>query len=320
MEKIDVVIPWVDGNDPVLRQKHIDYGDPKALKFSDVGGETRFASIGEIFWCIASINRNMPWINKIWIITDNQDPHLESFLKENFPKGYIPYEIVDHTTIFRGYEQYLPVFNSNSIETLIYNIPELSDKYLLFNDDFLVIQPVTPEDFFVGDKYICYGDKFSIAWERVMYSLKPKKNGHKPFSFKKSMLNAADIVGSKGYFYYLRHTPRSQDKRFFQEFYSKHPEYVIQNIKDRFRSIDQYEVQELFYLAMKKEGRCIGFPTKKVAFYVEPKGAPGYYDSKLDKLEAGNYKFCCFNSADQATEKERERVYAWVKKVLDIKF
>ena len=318
MEKIDAVIPWVDGNDPVLRQKHLDYGDPKALEFSDVGGETRFASVGEIFWCVSSINRNMPWINKIWIVTDNQDPCLESFLEKNFPEGFIPYEIVDHKTIFKGYEEYLPVFNSNSIESLVWAVPGLSDRFILFNDDFLVIRKSFPEDFFVGDKYVCYGDRFSIPWERILYSLKPRRNGHKPVSFKKSMLNAADLIQARGYFYYLRHTPRALDKRFFSEYYSDHPDHLLLNIKDRFRSVRQYESQELFYLAMRKQGRCICVPPSEVAFYVEPKRGDGYYDSKLDRLEKGDFKFCCFNSIDQAADRERERVISWVSKILDV--
>ena len=116
--QIDAVLLWVDGNDPVLTAKRSKYAPADALKMSDVAGATRYANVGEIFWCIASLNRFASFLHKIYIITDGQDPHLDPFLEKNFPSGHIPYEIVDHKTIFKGYEEYLPVFNSTSIETM----------------------------------------------------------------------------------------------------------------------------------------------------------------------------------------------------------
>ena len=141
-EVIDIVIPWVDGDDPVLAAKRRQYLTGKREdKHADVAAATRYCDLGVIFWCIDSINIFAPFIRKIFIVTDGQDPHLEEHLTARFPKGHIPVEIVDHSVIFKGYEKYLPTFNSRSIEALIWRIPGLSEHFLLMNDDFFLAGP-----------------------------------------------------------------------------------------------------------------------------------------------------------------------------------
>ena len=107
-QPIDIVITWVDGQDQKLAEKRKQYALSDELEHDDVGGITRYASIGEINWCLASINRFAPWVHKIFIVTDNQNPNVIPFLEANFPEGYIPVEIVDHKDIFKGYERFLP--------------------------------------------------------------------------------------------------------------------------------------------------------------------------------------------------------------------
>ena len=78
---IDIVIPWVDGDDPVLAAKRRQYLTGKREdKHADVAAATRYCDLGEIFWCIDSINIFAPFIRKIFIVTDGQDPHLEEHL------------------------------------------------------------------------------------------------------------------------------------------------------------------------------------------------------------------------------------------------
>ena len=113
---VDIVISWVDGNDPVHKRKREAFTkDVEFASCQDVGGSTRFADIGEIRYCIASINRNLDFVRKIFIITDGQDPDLGSFLSRNFKGETIPIEIVDHKTIFRGYEEFLRFKDKGSL-------------------------------------------------------------------------------------------------------------------------------------------------------------------------------------------------------------
>ena len=146
----DVVIAWVDGDDPAHKRKKTQYLTGKnETKFDDVAGAMRYRSTGEIYYCVASVLRYAPWVRKIYIVTDNQNPHVDEFVAHNFPDNTIPIELVDHKVLFRGYEQYLPTFNSLAISTMLWRIPGISDSFLYFNDDVFPLQPCKPTDFFV---------------------------------------------------------------------------------------------------------------------------------------------------------------------------
>jgi len=317
--KIDVVIPWVGGNDPVLNEKRSRYTDAAIVSHVDEASPTRFANLGEIFWCVASLNRNASFINKIYIVSDGQDPHLEPFLQKYFPGGHIPVEVVDHRTIFRGYEEYLPVFNSVSIETMLWRIPGLSEHYLLMNDDFIIAKPVTEADFYTADgKVICYGDWFSLPWGKLLRFLKPRPGGHQVATFKNMLINAADIVGGTRRFHYLRHTPRPLLRSFYEDYFGKHPELIVRNVSHRFRHINQFSEQELLYLTLEKEGRCQQTPTASCAFYLMPKHEGDYVARKLDAFRKGDFKFCCLNSLDMASDQDRKLIVDWAEELLGV--
>ena len=295
-------------------------GDAKALARQDVGGDIRFSSIGEIYWCVASLNRYAPFLHKIYLVTDGQDPHLGPYLDKLFPEGSIPIEVVDHSVLFAGYEEYLPVFNSRAIETMLHRIPGLAEHYVLLNDDFLLTAPVQPTDFFTADgKPVLYANRFSTTWARFLYGLKPVRDGRPKATFKRSLLRAVERVGHCPTFFYLTHTPRALTKSFFQEYYTAHPDAIEQNIRHRFRDAAQYNPQELYYLTEARRGAIKRIPNGKKNFYLMPKGDEAYTRRKLERLEHGDYLFCCFNSLEQGSEQERQLIVDWVKSHLALR-
>ena len=318
--KIDAVITWVDGNDPAHRAKRNKYASADMLISDDVAGDTRFVEVGEIAWCVASINRFAPWVNKIYIVTDAQDPKLEPFMKSNFPQGYIPMEIVDHKVIYSGYEQYLPTFNACSIESMTWRIPGLSDRFLSFNDDMMLCAPVSPEDFFTeDDKSICYAGKANLPFTVLTRKLKPVRNGHKKVTFKGALANAALLAGNRWSFLRINHTPRALRRDFYEAYFTEHPDALIRNVQYRFRDSDMYVPELLQYSLLQIRDKCEVRPVKGNLFYVQPNGKDGYIQSKLKTLASGNYKFCCFNSIDKAAQEELMAVKQWVMTTLDIK-
>ena len=174
INEIDVVIAWVDGNDPAHKRKINPFLPSDKQRSDDVDGKTRYRSEGEIFYSVASVLRFAPFVRKIFIVTDEQNPHLDGFLQKNFPDNHIPIEIIDHKIIFRGYEQYLPVFNSRAVETCIYRIPDLSENYVYFNDDFFLTRPLKETDWFVDDKTVAYGYWRNLLLQRVVCRLCPR--------------------------------------------------------------------------------------------------------------------------------------------------
>ncbi len=315
---IDAVITWVDGNDPVLTSKRQQYGTKQQFSQVDIAGTTRYANVGEIFWCVASINRFAPWIRKIFIITDGQNPHLEPLLEKHFPAGFIPIEIVDHKVIFEGYEQYLPTFNSISIETMMWRIPDLSEKFIYLNDDFMLISPVEPSDFFQEDKVIAHITPRLMFGTWLQHFLRPKDKGRERMSFKWTMYLAAKLHGVRRY-YRLYHTPHGLLKSTFAQCYEEHPDWLLLNIAHRFRDITQYSVVELVYIALLKQNRLtILNPHKNYMYYLEPKNKYKYVARKMSKLMKGQYTCCCFNSLDQASAEDKKLIVDWIESRLGL--
>ncbi|MBO7231344.1 MAG: Stealth CR1 domain-containing protein [Bacteroidaceae bacterium] len=318
---IDAVITWVDGEDPKHKAKRMEYGNDNMFKAEDIAGDTRFTSIGEIFYCVASLNRYAPWLNKIYIVTDEQNPMLDDFIVKHFPDKHIPIEIVDHKTIFKGYEEHLPTFNSISIESMTWRIPGLCEHYIEFNDDLILAAPVTPEDFFTPDgKVICYGKKSNSFLVKLSRMIKYRKDGSKKVTFKETMLNAASLLGKHRYFIKLYHTPKGLLKSFYEKFFAGHPEQLTENIKHRFRHYSQYNPQEVQVLQLYREGLCELRDVNKNLIYLKPKNNFEYTKKKLARFSAApECKFGCFNSIDQTEEQERNLIIEWIEKRIGLK-
>lgn len=132
---IDLVIPWVNGEDPQWQQKAAPY-----LSVKDFNGE-RFRDWGTLKYLFRSIDQYLPWINQIFLVTDNQTP---DWLDIN--NAHV--QVIDHHEIIE--KQFLPTFNSNAILMNIYKIPGLSEHFMVIEDDMLFTRPSRPEDFFVS--------------------------------------------------------------------------------------------------------------------------------------------------------------------------
>ena len=317
---IDAVITWVDGNDERHRAKRMKYGNETIFNAEDIAGNSRFASLGEIFYCVASLNRFAPWLNKIYLVTDEQDPHIDELIEKHFPDGHIPMEIVDHKTIFRGYEEYLPTFNSISIESMTWRIPGLSEHYIEFNDDFILAAPVTPEDFFTSDeKVVCYGKKNCYFLTKLSRMIKYRKDGGKKVTFKETMLNAATLLGIYSSFIKFNHIPRALLKSKYKQYFNEHPEHLKKNISHRFRNHTQYNPQELFYLLMDKEKRCELRSANKNLLYLKPKNLE-YIQKKLNRFtQRPTVKFGCFNAIDLACDEGQRIIIQWIEERIVLK-
>ena len=139
---IDLVYLWVDGNDPAWRAKREKYMGGNTAQSRQTTTEARWRNNDELRYSLRSVEMYAPWINHIFIVTDNQRPE---WLNVDNPKV----TIIDHTQIFPA--EALPTYNSVAIESRIHKIPGLSEHFLLANDDTLFSAPVTPDIFFTDD-------------------------------------------------------------------------------------------------------------------------------------------------------------------------
>ena len=306
---IDAVLPWVDGGDPVLAARRAQYSGAGELANDELGGPARYVSSGEIRWTVASMLRYAPFLRKIFIVTDGQDPDLGGMLREHFPDRVDDVVIVDHSVIFRGREASLPTFNSNSIDTLIWNIPDLSEHFLYSNDDTMLIRPVTVEDFFPDGKVTCYAHKYPAALARLSRLLRPKHAGFKVF-----ILRSLELMGGRGHILYLGHTPCAMLKSWFERWSEERPDMVECNLRHKFRDMEQFEVQEAFYLDMERRGRLFLVSDLEAGLVLRRhvKGDE-YVEKKLALFSADKTrKFVCFNAVDNLSPASQARVAAWL--------
>ncbi len=134
-EKIDFVILWVDETDPNWLE------DKKKFvpSIQDDVSETRYRNWDNLQYFFRGVEAFAPWVNNIFFITCG---HIPSWLNTDHPK----LKIVNHKDYMPS--DCLPTFNSNPIELMLNRITELSEKFVLFNDDMFLIKKAEPTDFF----------------------------------------------------------------------------------------------------------------------------------------------------------------------------
>ncbi len=247
---VDAVITWVDGNDKVWQNTINKYKKPK-IDFNKKEESVRYNSIGEIDITIQSIIKFAPFIKNIYLVTDNQKPKSFDRFKHLVKTKNINLELVDHTVIFKDYEAYLPCFNSCSIGSLLYRIPNLSEHFIIFNDDTFLMRTTKVTDFFIngypiirGKRARFYEDrKLRLGLHKIIRLFGRKKEENK-LGFKKFQQTSAKLAGAKSYIRRF-HTPVSVRKSTLNNFFKGKEELLKNNIKHKFRNKSQFIISSL---------------------------------------------------------------------------
>ncbi len=138
MSDIDVVITWLDNQDPEWQRSFKKAKAKKDIFFTK--DNCRFEDLGTLKYIFRGIEKYMPWVRNVHLVTCGQHPKC---LKKKHPK----LRIVNHKNIFL-YKEALPTFNSSAIEMNFHRIPDLSEKFIYFNDDMFVLKKLHPDYFF----------------------------------------------------------------------------------------------------------------------------------------------------------------------------
>ncbi|HFI0914579.1 TPA: Stealth CR1 domain-containing protein [Streptococcus suis] len=139
MSKIDFVIMWVDGNDLEWQKEKARY----SVHDNADASIYRYRDFGLLRYWFRGVEKFAPWVNKIYFVTWG---HVPEWLDLSNPK----LKIVRHSDYIP--KEYLPTFSANTIENNLHRINGLSEKFVLLNDDFYLINYVTEDDFFKNGK------------------------------------------------------------------------------------------------------------------------------------------------------------------------
>ena len=129
---MDVVITYVDGNDPVWKKDYEKYTNVPVM-------QKRFRDWGTLKYLLRGIEVNMPFVRNVYLVVSHPSQVPEWADKENL-------RIVLHSDIIP--QEFLPTFNCNPIEMHLHRIPGLDEQFMYFNDDMFPVGKCSPEDFY----------------------------------------------------------------------------------------------------------------------------------------------------------------------------
>ncbi|SDS17568.1 Stealth CR1 domain-containing protein [Christiangramia echinicola] len=317
---VDAVITWVDGNDENWQEKINTYSESK-INFSSKKHLKRYNSIGEIEIAIRSIIKFAPFIRNIFLVTDDQSPESFDSLRLLAEKKGMNLILVDHKVIFKGFEEYLPTFNSCSIISMLFKIPDLSEHFIIFNDDTFIMKEVSVDDFFINGEPIIRGE-----WQEFNENKTLRKSYHEvlsfldisvkkdKISFKKLQQNSAKLAGMEKYVRRF-HTPVSVRKSTLTNFF-ENDSLLRENIRHRFRNQDQFLLSSLSeHLEIKNE-------TYHYRNYSQLTYFRSYKNLSSTRLKLKwfekNYRklFLTFQTLDMADDRILDYILGWIEKRL----
>ncbi|TVR17290.1 MAG: hypothetical protein EA391_05310 [Balneolaceae bacterium] len=324
-QHIDAVITWVDGNDQQhyeKRRKIVD--ENKEIKESVLPtgkDNTRFVDNGELKYCLQSIRKFAPWIRTIHLVTDNQRP---DFLTEQYQKEN-GIEFLNHQDIFSSYEWALPTFNSRTIETALWRIPDLSNHFIYFNDDFILTSSVKPEHFFPDGKVLLRG-----KWNTIKNygSVRLKINdiisilSKKILGITRSMhllqqIKSAQLAGFRNKYYRSPHVPHPIIKSSLAKFFSKNQESFQTNIQYKFRNVEQFSAIFLAHHIEISKGNTV---LKKPDDFLILNGEMDLSFTlipKLKKVKNGDAKFICLQGFEKYSRSNQKKIVEVLEDILE---
>lgn len=308
--KIDFVIPWVDGNDPEwIQDRNLFCGNKEF-------DESRYRDWGTLPYWFRSVEAYAPWVNKIYFITYG---HIPEWLNRSHPK----LKIISHKDYIP--EEYLPTFNSNTIELNLHRIEGLSEHFVYFNDDTFLNAPVLPEDFFqnglpcncaVLEPFVSVGTE--DPYPHILLNDMSFLNRHfvkhaviKKYFFKwyhpvygKYILKNIYFAPGK-YFSGLRnlHIPSSMTKSTYRKVWNMDPELLHNTCKHKFRREQDVNQNIMSYYDI-----CSGSFAPRSAEFGKCYGIGQNNKQLFSDLKREKHKLICINDhpfvADSQSEKE----------------
>jgi Stealth protein CR2, conserved region 2/Stealth protein CR1, conserved region 1 len=296
-DAVDVVIAWVDGGDPKHRAKRRRYladpgGDAKPERVAN--DERRFSDNDEIRFCLRSIHNYAPWVRRIWLVTDDQVPAAINPIRAE----QCNIRIVDHREIFRGYEQLLPTFNSYSIESMLWRIEGLADRFLYFNDDMMLVGPAEPTDFFSHEGRVKLRGRWT-NWQKQL------QRGN-AFHSTNKLLGAQMLGYTPEHFFSSNHAVYPLLRPVMEELFEEFQPAFLANAGYRFRNRKQFwPIAAHDHLLLKSDRARVLKPSQTAHFSVRycETASPEALEARLQELADGRLRIACINYLEAVVDK-----------------
>lgn len=176
---VDIVVSYLNGRDKKW-QEDFNYWKEKEIKEGKTK-ETNRQAFGEErtrewdvfkYW-FRGIEKNCKWINKVFLLVQNEN-HIPKWLNTDNPR----LRIVFHDEYVP--QDLLPTFNSCIIGMYVGNIKDLSENFIMSDDDFYFLNPISEDRFFKYNKpvhqnnvvkYEYFGGDLLTGTDNVFYRI-----------------------------------------------------------------------------------------------------------------------------------------------------
>ena len=301
---IDIVITWVDGNDPAWLNERNKYVFLDELKDKSTAGTERFEDTNLLQYVFRGIEKYMPWVRKIHFVTWG---HLPKWLNTNNPKIHI----VNHKDFIP--KEFLPTFNSATINLNLHRIPDLADKFIYFNDDMFVLKPTDstlffkkglPRDMAVQDIIEAYSifdnynytvvNDLSLLNHLVSKNNFIRKNRFKYYSFRYGFKsNVKNLLLSRFSLFtgFIEpHTPAAYMKKTFEDVWKIFPNELSDSCKSKIRCQHTITENVVRYYQM-AQGMFVPINREKFGTYsiMKQKNLPEFIRKQHKNLLCINY-------------------------------
>jgi hypothetical protein len=243
---VDVVYTWVDGADPVWRERMLRArsAEDGTAHHPEAYAEQRFRSREELRYSLRSLDMYAPWVERVHVVTDGQVP---SWLDTGNPRV----RLVDHKEVFPD-DGTLPVFNSNAIISRLHHVPDLAEHYLYLNDDVFLGQPLRPQDFFLPSGLAL---TFGLDLRRPFGTPSPAVAPHfaLTMTMRRMLERELGVTVSRA----IEHTPHPQLRSVQEEMELRFADAYARTARSRFRHHDDIAADQLFHYYAQATGRAV---------------------------------------------------------------
>lgn len=250
MEKIDLVVTYLNEKDEKWQKNFLYYKNKEIkLKIADAEnkqafGKERIRDWQAMKYWFRGVEKNCPWINKIFFIVQNKR-HIPEWLNINHPKlkiiyhkDYIPREL-------------LPTFNTMVIQAFIPLIKGLSDFYIISDDDCFFLNEIFPDMFVQRNRPVLIAKPF---WGEGMYYPDMGPWGHNL----DNNYNIEKKYNGVPYKYGISHLPNAYSLPIVKQILQDNYDIIYNSLKvSKFRNPKNISPNELYSNITKRLNKAI---------------------------------------------------------------
>ena len=272
--KIDYIFPYVTTRDSYWKNLYNEYISEKESKYAS--GIHRFRDNGMLKYLLRSIEKNLPWINKVHMIVmaDTQVPEWINRQEVHiiYHSDFIP-------------KKYLPTFSSRTIEIFLPFLPLVQENFIYGNDDLIPLKRLSKKFFFKGN-IPCYN-----------LNIRDYIESYPEDTVRRNAFNLILEKNQKKKVITTQHSTISFKMSLLRKCFEKYKKKILESISP-FRE-DKNLNQYIYSFYQMIEGTILNKPHRIGLFDVNPE--------IMNKILDGNFKkydFICLNDQIEMSEND----------------